>query len=116
MRLVHHRGLALLAGLERQAHEHGALVAEFLHLRLAEAEARRGMADRADVRRAGLGLQLDERPALEVDAEVQPHREEQHHRGERERRREREGEPPEAHEVHMRFVGPEAEQAHWCQT
>ena len=112
MRLLHHGRLALLAGLEREAHQDLALAAELLHLGLTEAETVGGMAHGSDIGGAGLGLELHQGAALEVDAEIQADRQEQDHRPDRQQGREREGEAPEAHEVDVRLIGPEAEQAH----
>ena len=57
--------------------------AELLQLDVAEPEPAQRRAHRGDVGGAGLGLHLQQRAALEVDAEIQPVGEEQHDRDDR---------------------------------
>ena len=69
------RGLLLLLGrLRGDANEHGVGRAEFLNLHLAEAEPVHLAANVGKIGRAFLGLDLDQRAALEVDAHVQADR------------------------------------------
>ena len=69
------RGLLLLLGrLRGDANQHGVGRAEFLDLHLAEAEPVDLGANVGEVGRALLGLDLDQRAALEVDAQVEADR------------------------------------------
>ena len=62
--------LLLLGGLGSDADQHGIRRAKLLNLHLAEIEPMHFGADVAKVGDALLGLNFDERPALEVDAEI----------------------------------------------
>ena len=73
----------LAAGLHREAQRYAPRVAELLDLDLAEAEGIRGLADFGYVGLARLRLQFHQGAALEIDAEVQPHREEHDNGGDR---------------------------------
>ena len=65
--------LLLLGRLRGDADQHGVGRAEFLDLNLAEPETADLGADVGEIGRAFLGLDLDQRAALEIDAHVQPH-------------------------------------------
>ena len=100
--LLHHgrlRGLA--AGLDREAQRDLAGGAEFLHLHVAEAEAFGGLTDLADIGLARLGLDLHERAAPEIDAEIEAAHQEHQPRQHRDDCRQREREAPKAHEVEV---------------
>ena len=73
--------LLLLGGLGGDADQYGVRRAKLLNLHLAEIEPVHLGADIAKVGDALLGLNFDERPALEVDAEIEadlPHQQQRH--------------------------------------
>ena len=73
-RLLHlgdRRLLLLLRRLGGDANEDGIGGAEFLDLNLAEAEPAHLGANVGEIGRAFLGLDLDQRPALKIDAHIQ---------------------------------------------
>ena len=103
----------IAARLLGDAEQHVGRVAELLQLHLAETEAVHGLAHLGEIGRP-LGLQLDQRTADEVDAEIQPVSEEQDDRQDRQHRRHRKADAPEAHEIEFGFVryDPKEAQAH----
>ncbi len=108
-RLLHDRALRRLpARLDREAQGHAAGSAELLHLDLAEPEALGGLANLADVGPAGFRLQLHERAAPEVDAEIEAEGHEQQDGDDGYDGRERERPAPKVHEIEVRVLGPEA--------
>ena len=81
MRLLHHGRLALLAGLEREAHQDGGPGRRAPAPRSHRSRTRWRYGARFRHRRCfGLGLELHQGAALEVDAEIQADRQEQDHR------------------------------------
>ncbi|KTT90269.1 hypothetical protein NS44R_14895, partial [Mammaliicoccus sciuri] len=78
-------------------------------LHLAETKAVQGRAHRGDICSAGLGPHLQQRAALEVDAEIQAVGEEQRDGKDREQRRDREADAAKAREVEMCVVGDDAQ-------
>src|SRR5262249_37553881 len=64
---------------------------------------------RGEIGDADLGAHLEQRTALEVDAEVQPMGEEQRDRDDRQQRRDRKGDAAELGEVEMGVVGNDAQ-------
>jgi hypothetical protein len=112
-RLRHHDALrGLAARLDRKAERHAPLVAEFLDFDLAEAEGVRSRADGARIGDVVLGLELDQRAALEVDAEIEPDRQEHDDGSKGQHGRERERDVPEPHEVEAEAFRPDAKEAH----
>ena len=103
------RGVA--AGLLGNADQHVVGRAELLQLHLAEAEPAERRAHLGEVGVAGLGLHLDQRAALEVDAEIQPVEEIERDRQDRQQRRNGKADAPEAHEIEFGVVGDDAKQA-----
>ena len=78
------RGLLLLLGrLRGDANEHGVGRAEFLNLHLAEAEPAHLAANVGKIGGADLGLDLDQRAALEIDAHIQADRGDENERRKR---------------------------------
>ncbi|MEY9807549.1 hypothetical protein ABIF30_007156 [Bradyrhizobium elkanii] len=112
-RAAHFRHRVLLrlvaAGLLGDADQDFRRTAELLQLHLAEAKAVQGRAHRGDVGGAGLGLHLQQRAALEVDAEIQAVGEEQRDGKDREQRRDREADAAKAGEVEMGVVRHDAQ-------
>ena len=100
------------ARLLGDADQHVVGRAELLQLHFAEAERVERGAHLGEIGRARLGLHLDQRAALEVDAEIQPVDEVKRDRQDRHQRRHRKADAPEAHEVEFGVVGNDAKQAH----
>ena len=100
------------AGLLRDANHHLAIGADLLQLHLAEAESLQRGAKRAHLGLATWRLDLQQRAALEVDAVVQPMREEEDERQDRQHGRDREAEAPKADEAESRVVRDDAEVTH----
>src|SRR6185295_1984716 len=100
----------LAAGLLRDADQHVRWPAERLQLDVAEIERRQLGAHLRDVGGAGFRLQLDQRAAAEIDAEIEPGVEEQQDRDDRQQRRDRKADAPKAHEIERRVVRDDAYQ------
>src|SRR6185295_14589558 len=79
-------------------------IAEFLQLHLSKTQPVKRRAHRTDIDLASLLLHLDQRSALEVDAEIEPMGEIEQQCKNRKRCRHRKTDPAEAHEVKLRVV------------
>ena len=96
------RGIA--ARLLRDADQHVCGSAELLQLNFAEAEAAERRAERRNIGGSGFALNLKQRAAAEVDAEIQTMREEQNDRGDRQQRRDRKTDPAKPREVELGVI------------
>jgi hypothetical protein len=114
--VLHQRDHPLLrlvaALLALHADEHVVRRAELDHLHVAEIEGIERGADLADVGRAVLRLDLDDRAALEVDAVVQADGKEQRERDDRHHDRQRHGDNSPPHERDSGVRRKQPDQAH----
>ncbi len=85
---------------------------ELLQLHFAETQRSERSAHFRKIGRRRLRLDLDQRAAFEVDAEIQSVKEIKRYRDDRQQRRHRKTDAPKAHEVEFGVVGNDAKQAH----
>ncbi len=83
--------------------------AELLQLNLDQVELGQGRAHLGEVGLPALDLDLDQRAAAEIDAEIEPMKEVERDRDDRQHRRERKADPPELDEVEVGVVRDDAE-------
>lgn len=111
--LAHGRDNRLLGKLAafRLLHTYQHLVrrTELLHLHVAEIQRSELGTDAGDVGGRLMRLELEDRAALEVDAEVEADREEQRDGGQKHDRRERERQHAQPHEADVRRLGEKSE-------
>ena len=93
--------LLLLRRLRGDANENGIGCAEFLNLNLADAEAAHFAANVGEIGGTFLGLDLDQRPALEIDTHVQADRRDENERNNGQECRDEPRDRPQADEIDL---------------